>query len=295
LGGGAEVALAENVEHHDGDLVVHAEGEGGGVHHLEPASEGVAVGDRLEALGSWIGSGIGIVDAVHFGGLEEGIGPDFAGPEGGGGVGGEKGMSGAGGEDDHAAFVEVAEGPATDERFGDIFHLDGGHDAGLDSGVLEGVLEGEGVDDCGEHTHVVGGVAVHPAFAGGGGAPPDVSSSDDDGELERGRENVTDLVGEATRDGLGEVIAGFGEGFAGELQKETTPTIGRVSLEWVRPYFAPNSCGGGASKGLPGKFKGGATGDGVFCFLFFWRWLRGHKLLLPRFVTGEQKKKTGSI
>jgi len=24
LGGGAEVALAENVEHHDGDLVIHA-------------------------------------------------------------------------------------------------------------------------------------------------------------------------------------------------------------------------------------------------------------------------------
>ena len=264
LGGGAEVALAENVEHHDGNLVVHAEGKGGGIHHLEPASEGVPVGNGLETLGPRVGAGIGVVDAVHFGGLEESVSTDFTGPKGGGGVGREEGMTGASGEDDHASLVEVAEGPATDEGFGDVFHFDGGHDAGLNSGMFEGVLEGEGVDDRGEHAHVIGGVAVHPAFAGGGGAPPDVSSSDDDGELEGGRENVADLVGKATRDGLGEVIAGFGESFAGKFQKETTPTIGRVSLEWVRPYFAPNSCGGGASKGLPGKFKGGATGDGVF-------------------------------
>jgi hypothetical protein len=35
--------------------------------------------------------------------------------------------------------------------------------------------------------------------------------------LEGGSENVADLVGEAAGDGLGEVIAGFGEGFAGEF------------------------------------------------------------------------------
>jgi hypothetical protein len=82
--------------------------------------------------------------------------------------------------------------------------------------------------------------------------------------LEGGSENVADLVGEAAGDGLGEVIAGFGEGFAREFQQETTPTTGGMSLEGARPYFAPNSCGGGASKGLPGKFESGATGDGVF-------------------------------
>jgi len=200
-------------------------------------------------------------------------------------------MARAGGEDDHASLVEVAEGPATDEGLGDVFHFDGGHDAGLNSGMFEGVLEGEGVDDRGEHAHVISGVAVHPALPGGGGAPPDVSSSDDDGKLEGGRENVADLVGKATRDGLGEVIAGFGESFAGKFQKETTPTIGRVSLEGVRPYFAPNSCGDGASKGLPGKFKGGATGDGVFGFLFFWRWLRGHKFFLAEIGPRRKKKK----
>ena len=257
LGGGAEVALAENVKHHDGDLVVHAEGESGGVHHLETASEGVPVGNGLETLGPRVGAGIGIVDAVDLGGLEKGIGPDFTGPKGGGGVGGEEGMTGASGEDDHPTFFEVAEGPATDEGFGDVFHLDGGHDAGLDSGAFEGVLEGERVDDCGQHPHVVSGVAVHPAFAGGGGAAPDVSSSDDDGELEGGGENVADLVGEAAGDGLGEVIPGFGESFAGEFQQQPPA--------WLGPMAAFEGLGGiGSDKRGSRKFKGGATGDGVF-------------------------------
>jgi len=70
LGGGPEVAFAEDVEHHDRDLVVHAEGEGGGIHDLEPAPEGVAVGDRLETLGPGIGPRIRIIDAVHLGGFE---------------------------------------------------------------------------------------------------------------------------------------------------------------------------------------------------------------------------------
>jgi len=125
-------------------------------------------------------------------------------------------------------------------------------------------LQGEGVDDRGEHAHVVGGVAVHTAFAGGGGAPPDVSSADDNGELEGGRKDIADLMGKSTGDGLGEMVAGFGEGFPRQFQQEATATTGRVSLEGARPYFAPDSCGGGASKGLAGKFKGGATGNRVF-------------------------------
>ena len=70
MGGSPEVALAEDVEHHDRDLVVHAEREGGGIHDLESAPEGVAVGDRLETLGPGIGPGIRIIDAIYLGGFE---------------------------------------------------------------------------------------------------------------------------------------------------------------------------------------------------------------------------------
>jgi len=220
LGGGPEVALAEDVEHHDGDLVVHAKGEGGGIHDLEPAPKGIAVGDRLEPLGAGIGPGIRIIDAVHLGGFEEGIGSDFAGAEGSCGVGGEERMSCAGGEDDHTAFFEVTEGPAADERFGHVFHFDGGEDAGFDSSLFEGVLKSERVNDRGEHAHIVGGVAVHLTFVGGGGAPPDVASADDDSELEGGREDFFDLVGEATDHRMGEMIRGIAQGFAGKFEEK---------------------------------------------------------------------------
>ena len=49
--------------------------------------------------------------------------------------------------------------------------------------LLEGVLQGQGVDDRGEHAHVVGLGAVH-ARAGAGHAPPDVAAADDDGDVD---------------------------------------------------------------------------------------------------------------
>jgi len=64
-----------------------------------------------------------------------------------------------------------------------------------------------------------------------------------------------------------------------------------VRLEGARSYFAPNSCGGGASKGLPGKFKGGATGDGVFGFVFFGIRLGGHDFFLAEISAGRKKKR----
>ena len=126
-------------------------------------------------------------------------------------------MSGAGGEDHHAAFFEVTEGPTPDEGFGHVFHFDRGHHAGLDAGLFERVLEGERVDDRGEHAHVVGRVAVHPAFAGGRGAAPDVAATDHDGQLQRGRDDLLDLLGEVTRDAGREVVAWLAESFAGEF------------------------------------------------------------------------------
>jgi hypothetical protein len=73
-------------------------------------------------------------------------------------------------------------------------------------------------------------------------------------------------VGEVARDAGGKMVACLGESFSGKFQKQTTPTTGRGSREGVRPYFAPNSSGGGASKGLPGKLEGRGTGDGVLGF-----------------------------
>ena len=142
-----------------------------------------------------VDSGIRIVDAVHLGCFEKRVRPDFTGSEGGCGVGGEEGMSRAGGKDNDSSFLQVTQGPTTNKRFGHILHLDSGEDSGRDSSVLEGVLEGERVNDRGQHSHVVGRVAVHLTFVGRGSASPNIAASDDNTELKRGREDAFDLVG----------------------------------------------------------------------------------------------------
>ena len=78
--------------------------------------------------------------------------------------------------------LEVTHGAASDVGFGDLVHLDGGHDAAEEAELFDGVLEGDGVDDGGEHAHVVGGDAVHVDGLLGDAAE-EVSASDDDADL----------------------------------------------------------------------------------------------------------------
>ena len=99
--------------------------------------------------------GIFIVDSVDAGGFGDHLGFDFEGAQRGGGIGGKEGIGGAGGEDDDAAFFEMAHGAAADIGLTDLRHLDGRHDAGLDALFFERVLQGQGVDDGGEHAHMV--------------------------------------------------------------------------------------------------------------------------------------------
>jgi hypothetical protein len=62
-------------------------------------------------------------------------------------------------------------------------HLDGAHDAAVHFVALEAVLEREGVDDGGQHAHVVCLRAVHAARRTGEAAE-DVAAADDDGDLD---------------------------------------------------------------------------------------------------------------
>src|SRR5690625_4487165 len=60
--GAGDVAGAVQAEHHHRLGVVHAEAEGGGVHDLQAALEGVVVGDVLELARVGVGARIGVVD-----------------------------------------------------------------------------------------------------------------------------------------------------------------------------------------------------------------------------------------
>ena len=81
------------------------------------------------------------VDAVL--GDEQHVGVDLDRAQGGGGVGCHEGVAGAGGEDDDAALLQVADGAAADVRLGDRLDRDGGLRADVAAGLLDGVLEGE--------------------------------------------------------------------------------------------------------------------------------------------------------
>ena len=195
-GDGTEnIAALFVVEHDDVDVVFHAVVHGLGVHDLEVLSEDVFEGDFGVADGVWVTEGIGGIDAVDFCGFEDDFGVDFAGTECGGGVGGDEGAAGAGGEDHDAAFFEMSEAASADEGFGDAFHADGALEASLDTGAFECVLEGEAVDDGGEHSHVVGG-GGNDALADFGKLPAakNIAAAADDGELYAVLDDVADLI-----------------------------------------------------------------------------------------------------
>src|SRR5271156_4519406 len=118
-----DVSWLAHAEDHHGHIVVFAEGDGCGVHDSEIEAEDVRVGNLWKFGGFIVDFGVGGVDAVDGGGLEEDVGLDLHGAKAGGGVGGEEGVAGAGGKDDDTAFLEVAHGAAADIGLGDLVHL----------------------------------------------------------------------------------------------------------------------------------------------------------------------------
>ena len=216
-----DVSGFAHAEDHHGHVVVFAERYGSGIHDAEVEAENVRVGDLLEFGGFVVEFGIGGVDAVDGGGLEEYVGFDLHGAEAGGGVGGEEGVAGASGEDDDATLFEVAHGAAADVRFGDLVHFDGRHDAAEETELFDGVLKGDGVDDSGQHAHVIGGDAVHVDGLLGDAAE-EISSSDDDAYLAAEGVNCSDFSGDfVDEDGVDTKAFTSGQGFARDLEKDS--------------------------------------------------------------------------
>jgi hypothetical protein len=78
--------------------------------------------------------------------------------------------------------------------------------------------------------------------------------------LERGRNDLLDLLGEVSRDAGREVVARFAQGFTGKFEEESSAGL---------PSEAPPLRGFGAKEGggwSGGKLEGGGTGDGISRF-----------------------------
>src|SRR5688500_12358152 len=96
----AQGILLEDAEDIDRQLLVAAQGERGGVHHLEVLVDGLVEADARVALRARIVLGVGGVHPVDLGRLDHDLGAHLAAAQRGCRVGGEKGIAGAGGEND---------------------------------------------------------------------------------------------------------------------------------------------------------------------------------------------------
>ena len=203
-----------------GRSVVHAEGDGGGVHHLQPLLEHLEIRDPIEARRRGIEHRVRVVDPVHLGRLQDHFGLDLHRPERRGRIGAEIRIAGAGAEHDDASFFQVADGPPADERLGHRAHLDRRDDAGDHVQLFERVLKRQRVDDRRQHPHVVRGGAIHAARARRDAAE-DVAAADDDGRLHAHRLDFADLLGDLGRHRrVDPVVLRAQKGFAGEFQED---------------------------------------------------------------------------
>src|SRR5207244_4717391 len=162
----------------------------------------------------------GAVYPVALGRLQDDVGTDLDRAERAGGIGGEERVAGARREDHDPPLLQVPDGAAADVGLRHRAHLDRGEDPGLEADLLEPVLEGERVDDGGQHTHVVGGRAIHPARARGD-PPEDVAAADDDGGLDPELGHAADLPGDPPQNfRIDSVAQRAGQRLARKLQND---------------------------------------------------------------------------
>src|ERR1051325_898985 len=178
-----DVARRPHVEDDDGEVVVHAQADCRGVHHLQTLLKDFAVGDALEARRRGVFDRVGRVDAVDLRRLQNHVGLYLQGAKGGGRVGREVRVAGARGEDYDAPLLYVAYGAAAYEGLGDLRDVDGRQDARVAADLLKRVLQDDGVHDGGGHAYVVGARPVHVARALRDAAE-DVAAADDDRDLD---------------------------------------------------------------------------------------------------------------
>jgi hypothetical protein len=95
---------------------------------------------------------------------------------------------------------------------------EGGLHARGDPPLFDRVLHREGIDDGRQHSHVIGGGAVH---FGSLAAPPEVASAQDDADFDAHLLDLDDLIDDFRDDGLIQPEPAFSrERLAGELDND---------------------------------------------------------------------------
>ena len=130
----------------------------------------------------------------------------------------------------------MADGAASNERLGDLGHGDGALHAGGDAEFFQGVLQGQGVDDRGQHAHVIAGGAFD-ALAAAGDAAKDIAAADHDHHLHAHLADFGDLPGHVQEEGRADADAMLpAQGLAAEFKKDP-PVLGLLDFFHQRPVF----------------------------------------------------------
>src|SRR5262245_45461009 len=121
----------------------------------------------------------------------------------------------------------MADGAAPNEHFRYLAHFNRRLDSGENVDLFESVLKGQGIDDRGQHAHVVGRNAVKTLCAGSESSK-NISPADDNGDLNSEAMDLFDFVGDAKNDlGVDAEALISHQSFATEFQ-ENSLVLGRV-------------------------------------------------------------------
>ena len=152
-----------HVEDDDRHVAFAAKGESRLVHDFEAAGDGFVEGELVVFDGVRVFFRVGRVDSVDVGAFQQGVGLDFKGTQRGAGISGEEGVAGAAGNQGDASTGEDFHRLVAHVVFGHGLHGGGGKHLGFNAFVAEEHRQSQGVDDRGEHAHLVAVNAVEAA------------------------------------------------------------------------------------------------------------------------------------
>ena len=213
-----EVALF-HLEHEDGHVVFHAEGDCCRVHDLEAAGNDFLVADIVEAGGGRVLDRVCCVDSIDLGRLHDDVAFAFDSTESGAAVRREERVTRTSREDDHGTRGQKLQSLAAVEEFANRFHADGGHHHGIDTLLVESVLHGKAVHHGAEHSHGIALGAVHAARRCRNSAN-EVAAANHESDLHALLDDGCNFRRHVGEDDVIDAVALFAcEGFATELEE----------------------------------------------------------------------------
>jgi tRNA dimethylallyltransferase len=146
----------------DRQIVIAGKGDGRGIHHAQMLLQDLIIGDGGVAFCIRVFFRVFVIDTVYFGALKDRLTGHFIGAQGRGRVGGEIGVARTCRKNHDTFLFQMPHGAAADIGLADLIHRNGRDDAGKDAQLFQRRLHRQRIHYGGQHSHIVGGRALHP-------------------------------------------------------------------------------------------------------------------------------------